>query len=183
VPFRIVISTSFQGLFSRSPAWKQPFSRPNWSAVCLVLAFTFSTDNYIEIANEDTMKTKRSIAETHVMSKTASAVGRAPAEVMDVLPWPNGFGFAGGDAWWRRVLNQDDHERLEILIGLALLDKDVCEQLVVKRDPALLATFDLSEQAQNWLKRVQASTLKELASAILSETRSSYLNVACHEAA
>ena len=68
--------------------------------------------------------------------------------VMDV----NGYGFSGGDKWWRYVLSHSEHERLDNLIGLALLDSKICEQLVAKRDPALLSAFGLSEQTQTWLR-------------------------------
>ncbi len=81
--------------------------------------------------------------------------------VMDVLPWPNGYGFKGGDTWWQHTLSQSERERLDDLLGLALLDKDVCEQLVVKRDSSLLAAFGLSEETQQWFARIKASTLKE----------------------
>ncbi len=87
--------------------------------------------------------------------------------VMDVLPWPNGYGFAGGDNWWRHTLGQTERERLDNLVGLALLDAGICEQLVTKRDPSLLSTFGLSGQTQDWLKSAPASTLKELAQLIV----------------
>ncbi len=88
--------------------------------------------------------------------------------VMDVLPWPDGYGFRGADAWWQSVLSQNERERLDDLLGLALLDKDLCEQLVLKRDTSLLAAFGLSENTQQWFSRIKASTLKELAQAILA---------------
>ncbi|MHB8628027.1 MAG: hypothetical protein ACYDEO_17705 [Aggregatilineales bacterium] len=88
--------------------------------------------------------------------------------VMDVLPWPNGCGFSGGDVWWQYTLSQSERERLDNLLGLALLDNKVCEQLVVKRDTSLLAAFDLSEETQRWLTRINASTLKEFAQAVLA---------------
>ena len=90
--------------------------------------------------------------------------------VMDVLPWPNGYGFAGNDCWWQYVLNQDERERLDNLIGLALLDGKICERLVIQRDPALLSSFDLAERTQDWLKVVPATTLTELAQAIVAHT-------------
>ena len=63
--------------------------------------------------------------------------------VMDVLPWPGGYGFNGADAWWQHTLSQSERERLDDLLGLALLDNTVCEQLVVKRDTSLLRSFKL----------------------------------------
>lgn len=88
--------------------------------------------------------------------------------VMDVLPWPNGYGFSGKDEWWQHTLDQSERDRLDNLLGLALLDKNVCEQLVVKRDSSLLAAFGFSEETQRWLTRIHASTLKEFAQAVLA---------------
>ena len=90
--------------------------------------------------------------------------------VMDVLPWPNGFGFSGGDSWWLHVLKQSERERLDNLVCLALLDKGVCEKLLTHDDPGLLSSFGLSEQTQNWLKNCGATTLRELAEAIAAAT-------------
>ncbi len=92
--------------------------------------------------------------------------------VMDVLPWPDGFGFTGTDDWWAYTLSQTERERLDSLLGLALLDKDVCEQLVTKRDVSLLDAFGLSEDTQTWFTRIKANTLKELAQAILAASAS-----------
>jgi hypothetical protein len=88
--------------------------------------------------------------------------------VMDVLPWPSGSGFRGGDAWWQHTLNQSERDRLDDLLGLALLDSHVCEQLVVHRDPSLMTAFGLSEDTQRWLTGIKASTLKDLAEAMLT---------------
>ena len=88
--------------------------------------------------------------------------------VMDVLPWPNGYGFSGADAWWQYTLSQSERDRLDDLMGLALLDKNVCEQLVVERAPSLLRAFGLSEDTQRWLTSIKANTLKEMAQAVLA---------------
>jgi hypothetical protein len=114
---------------------------------------------------------------------TETSRHQATPVVMDVLPWPNGCGFSGADNWWREVLGQSECERLNNLVGLALLDSSVCEQLVVKRDPALFATFGLSEQTQDWLSTVGAATLKELAQAIVAVTNPFSLDLGSAEAA
>lgn len=88
--------------------------------------------------------------------------------VMDVLPWPDGCGFSGGDEWWQHTLSQSERDRLDNLLGIALLDHDVCEQLVSKRDPSLFGAFDFSEETRRWLSTVKASTLKEFAQAIVA---------------
>ncbi len=102
--------------------------------------------------------------------------------VMDVLPWPNGYGFNGGDGWWAHTLSQSERERLDDLLGLALLDKNVCDQLVGQRDPSLLQAFNLSAETQHWLTGIKASTLKEFAQAVLAQANS-YRNEATPEAA
>ena len=93
---------------------------------------------------------------------------RTQTVVMDVLPWPDGCGFSGGDEWWQHTLSQTERERLDNLLGLALLDNKVCEQLVAQRDPSLFRAFDLSETTRRWLSSLKANTLKELAEAIVA---------------
>ncbi|MHB8628026.1 MAG: hypothetical protein ACYDEO_17700 [Aggregatilineales bacterium] len=129
------------------------------------------------------MKTRLTSQPAHSNPSVKSTTHRTTSVVMDVLPWPNGCGFSGGDSWWRHVLSQSERERLDNLIGLALLDKGVCEQLVTKCDPALLSTFGLSERTQDWLKSIGATTLRELAEAIVAATQSSPFDVAAAEAA
>ena len=111
------------------------------------------------------MKTSRALA-AHENPGTNPTMPPASPVVMDVLPWPDGYGFTGGDSWWRHLVGLSERDRLDSLIGLALLDSKICEQLVNKRDPSLLSTFGLSGQMQDWLKNVQANTLKELAQRI-----------------
>lgn len=88
--------------------------------------------------------------------------------VMDVFPWPQGVGFTGSSAWWEYVLNKEERQKLDNLLGLALLSPDVCDRLVNQRDEALLQKFELSEEMQVWLCKVKADSLTELAQAILS---------------
>ena len=97
---------------------------------------------------------------------------RTQTIVMDVLPWPDGCGFSGGDEWWQHTLSQTERERLDNLLGLALLDNKVCDQLVTQRDPSLFGAFDLSESTRRWLISLKASTLKELAEAIVAASNS-----------
>jgi hypothetical protein len=118
-----------------------------------------------------------------ITSHAEHTTGHTGPVVMDVLPWPGGYGFAGHSTWWQHVLSQSERERLDNLIGLALLDNEVCERLVTKRDRALLSAFGLSEQTQDWLKNITASTLKELAQAIVEATRPGCLDALSSEAA
>ncbi len=91
-------------------------------------------------------------------------VDRTP--VMDVAPWPNGYGFEGSRSWWEYVMDQDEKQRLDNLMGVALLNTEVCERLVRQRDAALLNAFGISPETQAWLRRLQAGSLVELAQAI-----------------
>jgi hypothetical protein len=92
----------------------------------------------------------------------------SPSTVVDVLPWPNGYGFAGADAWWQHSLNQSERERLDDLMGLALLDRDVRERLIVQHDTSLFDAFGLSEDTRQWLASLRVNTLKEFAQAIVA---------------
>src|SRR5678815_4494503 len=88
--------------------------------------------------------------------------------VMDVLPWPAGRGFRGAEAWWDYVLTKDERQRLDQLLGLALLDQNICKRLLETRDRSLFSKFGLSEATQSWLESVPANTLTELAEAIIA---------------
>lgn len=88
--------------------------------------------------------------------------------VMDVSPWPNGHGFTGGRSWWEYIITKEERQRLDNLMGIALLDEDVCERLVAERDDALLSAFGLSEKTRNWLHAIHANSLDELAQAIVA---------------
>jgi hypothetical protein len=88
--------------------------------------------------------------------------------VMDVSPWPDGQGFSGGTVWWNYVMTKSERQRLDNLIGMALLDTGVREQLVTKRDDGLLSAFGLSQETKDWLKALKVSSLVELAEAIAS---------------
>jgi len=90
--------------------------------------------------------------------------------VMDVLPWPQGQGFAGAHAWWDYMLNKDESRRLDNLMGVALLDEQLSQRLVTDRDDTLLASFGLSKETRVWLRTVPATSLVELAQAIVSRS-------------
>src|SRR5262245_42251073 len=137
----------------------------------------------MKITDEDIVKTQPQPLASRSSFNNRPKNIQTPTEVMDVLPWPSGYGFAGGEIWWQRVLSHTDRERLDDLIGLALLDKQICDRLLVEHDLVLLATFGLSEQAQGWLRNIQASTLKELAQAIVDTTQFDYTKASSSEAA
>jgi hypothetical protein len=53
-------------------------------------------------------------------------------------------------------------------MGLALLDTEIRDQLIDQRDHTLFEAFGLSSETQTWLSSLDASTLVELAKAIVS---------------
>jgi hypothetical protein len=93
--------------------------------------------------------------------------------VMDVLPWPDGHGFTGSGTWWEYVLSQDEQQRLNNLMGLALLDTSICDKLLHMHDDSLLNAFDLSAETKAWLHSIKATNLAELAEAIVSRVKTS----------
>ncbi len=88
--------------------------------------------------------------------------------IMDVSPWPEGRGFEG---WWDELGRSAEMKRLDNLMGVALLDESVRHRLVKERDASLLTAFGLSHETQSWLREIQATTLAELAQAIVQHTR------------
>ena len=97
---------------------------------------------------------------------------------MDVLPWPSGHGFQGTDAWWDHMRSKEESKRLDNLMGLAMLDQDICRRLLQERDASLFSAFGLSSETQAWLRSIKAATLVELAEAIVAGQQSQYLEEA-----
>lgn len=97
---------------------------------------------------------------------------------MDVLPWPQGHGFQGTGAWWDYVRSKEERKRLDNLMGLALLDEDICRRLLKDHDSSLYTAFGLSPDTQAWLRSIPAVTLVELAEAIINGPHSQYLEEA-----
>ncbi len=64
-----------------------------------------------------------------------------------------------------------ERDRLDNLIGQALLDPGIRDRLLVQHDPALLDSFDLSEDTRRWLAGLHVGSLKEFAQAIVSAPR------------
>ncbi len=95
----------------------------------------------------------------------------ADPRTTDIVSPPDGESTTGDSGWWRWCFSQSERERLDHLVGLALLDAEICERLVNKRDPSLFSIHGLSRQTQDWLKIVPAKTLKELAQLIVEVTK------------
>jgi hypothetical protein len=75
---------------------------------------------------------------------------------------------SGGAAWWRYIMGEDEKQRLDHLMGMALLDETIRYRLVEKRDTSLLSDSGLSKETQTWLRTLPATSLTELAQAIIS---------------
>lgn len=71
-----------------------------------------------------------------------------------------------------------ERDRLDCLVGQALIDPTICRRLLEDHDSSLFPTFGLSEQTQDWLSSTNVSTLQELAQAIVAATNSAALTVA-----
>lgn len=97
---------------------------------------------------------------------------------MDVLPFPDGYGFQGAQEWWDSLRGQKERQRLDKLVGLALLDEGMCRRLVADRDPALMNAFGLSAETQSWLRSIQANNLTEFAQAVMAGPEGHYLEEA-----
>jgi hypothetical protein len=63
-------------------------------------------------------------------------------------------------------------------MGLALLDEEVCRRLLKDRDASLFAAFGLAQETQAWLRSITATTLSELAEAIIAGPQSQFLEEA-----
>ncbi len=94
--------------------------------------------------------------------------------VLYFLPGMDRSGFANGDVWRQHALSQSERERLDDLVGQALIDQTVHDRLLIHRDPSLFDTFNLSDETRRWCATVQASTLKEFAQAIIEAAMPRY---------
>jgi hypothetical protein len=86
--------------------------------------------------------------------------------ITDVSPWPRGQGFSGARGWWQHVLSQDERKRLDNLVGVALLDTEICDRLLGGQDESLFSAFGISEETQQQLRSIRATTLADFAQAI-----------------
>jgi hypothetical protein len=86
--------------------------------------------------------------------------------ITDVSPWPTGKGFSGGTGWWQHVLSQDERKRLDNLVGVALLDNEICDRLLGGQDESLFSAFGISEETQRQLRSIRATSLADFAQAI-----------------
>src|SRR5512136_489988 len=90
--------------------------------------------------------------------------------IMDVLPSPTGYGFTDADISWQHPRSQSEREQLDSLMGLALLDQNVRNRLIVDHDPTLLDAFNLPDDTRHQLSSIRANTLKEFAQAVVASS-------------
>lgn len=85
----------------------------------------------------------------------------------DLFPWPTApkavFADRALEGHW---LNKEERERLDTLLGAALVNSDVRQRLLRDRDLSLFRAFSLSEETQTWLCGIKVTSLTELAQAI-----------------
>jgi len=93
---------------------------------------------------------------------------RFETAVLDIAPWPNGHGFSGRKTFWEYIMRTDERQKLDHMLGIALLDPSFRDQLLNHRNDQLLQLFDLAQDTLDWLHTVQANTLPELARAVSS---------------
>lgn len=69
--------------------------------------------------------------------------------------------------WHGFLLSTDEKQRIDRMMGSALLDDKLCHRLVKDRDTSVMSAFDLSAETQHWLCNIRASSLDEIAQAIV----------------
>jgi hypothetical protein len=72
-------------------------------------------------------------------------------------------------------MGKQEKQRLDTLMGTALLDEKVRHRLVRERDASLLSAFGLSSETQSWLRSIEAGSLTELAQAIVARSQDELL--------
>jgi hypothetical protein len=66
-------------------------------------------------------------------------------------------------------ISNEDMQRLNQLMGLALLEPAVSDLFLRYRDERLMTEFGITFAVREWLKQVRATTLVELAQAIVKQ--------------
>jgi hypothetical protein len=69
--------------------------------------------------------------------------------------------------WQGFLLSHDEKQRIDHMMGSALLDDKLCHRLVKDRDTSIMSAFNLSSETQRWLCSIRASSLDEMAQAIV----------------
>jgi hypothetical protein len=69
--------------------------------------------------------------------------------------------------WQGFLLNHEEKQRIDRMMGSALLDETLCRRLVRDRDTSVMSSFNLSAETQRWLCSIRATSLDEMAQAIV----------------
>lgn len=77
------------------------------------------------------------------------------------------FKFQRPNVWPGFLLSQEERQRIDRMMGCAMLDDTLCRRLVKDRDTAVMSAFELSIETQNWLCSMSVSTLDEMAQEIV----------------
>jgi hypothetical protein len=88
--------------------------------------------------------------------------------VLDLCPWPTGFGFQGAADWWFYVTSRNEEEKLDLLLAAALLNNDVREKLL-NHDLSLFDRFQFSPETLILLSQMRAETLTKLCKGLISQ--------------
>ena len=70
------------------------------------------------------------------------------------------------------MLTRQEKQRVDNLMGNALLDEGVRKRLLYNKDDTLLATYGLCEETRAIFRNIHATSLAELAQAIVSDQHS-----------
>jgi hypothetical protein len=85
--------------------------------------------------------------------------------------WPNGSPAGYTDVWERPTPAQNERERLDNLIGLALVDSSIRDRLMVQHDRSLVDAFNLTDETRQRLSNTRAGSLQELAQSMLGASK------------
>ena len=69
--------------------------------------------------------------------------------------------------WQGFLLNHEEKQRIDRMMGSALLDEALCHRLIKDRDTSVMSAFNLSAETQRWLCSIRAASLDEMAQAIV----------------
>lgn len=75
--------------------------------------------------------------------------------------------FQRPSVWQGFLVTNDEKQRIDRMMGSALLDETLCHRLVKDRDTSIMSAFNLSTETQRWLCSIRASSLDEMAQAIV----------------
>lgn len=77
-------------------------------------------------------------------------------------------------------ISNEDMQRLNKLMGLALLEPGVSDLFLHYRDERLMAEFGITFAVREWLKQVRAASLVELAQAIVKQREKNAFVIGIH---